>query len=628
MLSELYIVEDNREIVPRIHDASLGPLTISNSFLVEDSKRGEIGRKLTAGAMPMKLSWGGVGGDDSPKYTSTPRRGTTTGVPSLFDEDTTTKEQANKAKTSNSVLLILYTLGMLASSVINSICFKRMTSAMPNYASFLNQASSVVYIPIFGCLCLYLYHIFGADGLGGEAVIAFPMYKFTVMGVLDAFGAVMMVLGGIYTTGSSQAVLSQLVIPVTLVTCYAFLGKRYDSYQYVGSMVIMLGVLISKIRSFIDPGTGDGGDLLTYNIIFMLSSLPSAFSAVFKEVAFRDVEMNVNYMQFWVALWQFTIGFFLVPLQSLLILGPQTVPLARIGETFENGYFCLVFGRNSIVLDCGGPGQMPCDNCGGAWVAVASYCLVNIAYNVFSLLVVKYGGATISFLVSTLRLPITSICFASPWLMGSHTDKVTRYDAAGLLVLFVGLCSYRYGSMRKNAQVPKGMQEIHMYTTTLDANPIIMIVPKFKMKSAMQLRHQLYDRLAIGNPMFNPDHLALQSAYVPPKIPGYVSVLLPDGMLKRYEAPLVAPPLTYTLPVHPLQPVVRGDENKNLQEDYIVSMSSCRASWVSSVSGEGRRRQRWMAYMEEKQKGVEPTDSNDCVEDGTGRSYNHRGTYP
>jgi len=513
---------------------------------------------------------------------------------------------------------LYYNIHYFIASVINSICFKRMTSAMPNYAAFLNQASSIIYIPIFGCLCLYLYHIFGADGLGGEGVIAFPMYKFIVMGILDAFGAVMMVLGGIYTTGSSQAVLSQLVIPVTLITCYSFLGKRYDSYQYIGSFVIMIGVLISKIRRFIDPGAGDGTDLLIYNIIFMLSSLPAAFSAVFKEVAFRDVEMNVNYMQFWVALWQFTIGFFLIPLQSLPLLGPQTVPLAKITETFVNGYYCLVFGRNSVIFECGGPGQMECDNCGGAWIAVASYCLVNIGYNIFSLLVVKHGGATISFLVSTLRLPVTSICFACPWLMGTHTDKVTRYDVAGLLVLFVGLCGYRYGSMRKSSQLPKGMKQIHMYTTTLDANPIIMTVPKFKVKSAMQLRHQLYNRLSIGNPLYNPDNLALQSDYVPPKIPGYVSVLLPDGMLKRYNAPLVAPPLTYTLQSHPIRPAtIFRDENKHLQLDDTESMSSCIATSVS----DGRRRSRWISYIEEKHKGL-------VTADNSGDNYSHRGTYP
>eukprot|EP00915_Cephaloidophora_sp_WS-2016_P002594 GHVH01003480.1.p1 GENE.GHVH01003480.1~~GHVH01003480.1.p1 ORF type:complete len:652 (+),score=64.60 GHVH01003480.1:399-2354(+) len=445
---------------------------------------------------------------------------------------------ATKQAMSSSALLVIYTICLLCTSVINSIYFKKMTSAMPNYSAFLNQATSVIYIPIFGSLSLYLYATYGADGLGGPAVLQFPLYKFTAMGVLDGAASVLMMIGGTYTTGSSQVILSQTVIPVTLVTCYLGLNRRYHRYQYVGALIIMGGVAVTKLKANPDDSSAslNTSDKLAYNLVFMASTLPAAFSALYKELAFNDVEMNVNYMQFWVALWQFIVGFLLTPMQSLPLLGPQRVPLSEMPRSMKDGLLCLVAGRNSIIDHCGGPDQPQCDNCGVAWIPVLNYCLCNIAYNVFSLLVVKHGGATISFLVATLRLPITTICFSSVLFMGvGNTTTPTIWDLIGLIVLLGGLCLYRYGSLRRSSKMPGGMKQIHLYTTTLDADPIIMNVPKQDTKTSNQVRHDLYSRLSIVDPLLNPETLAMYTAYTPPKVPEQIGEYLPDTFLQRYQ---------------------------------------------------------------------------------------------
>ena len=48
---------------------------------------------------------------------------------------------------------------------------------------------------------------------------------------------------------------------------------------------------------------------------------PSSLSYVVKEIAFRGVQMNTSFLQFWVALFQFFVGFALLPLTSLPLLG-------------------------------------------------------------------------------------------------------------------------------------------------------------------------------------------------------------------------------------------------------------------------------------------------------------------
>ena len=48
---------------------------------------------------------------------------------------------------------------------------------------------------------------------------------------------------------------------------------------------------------------------------------PSSVSYVVKEIAFRGMQMDTSFLQFWVALFQFFIGFAFLPVTSLPLLG-------------------------------------------------------------------------------------------------------------------------------------------------------------------------------------------------------------------------------------------------------------------------------------------------------------------
>ncbi|PHJ15156.1 transmembrane protein [Cystoisospora suis] len=58
--------------------------------------------------------------------------------------------------------------------------------------------------------------------------------------------------------------------------------------------------------------------------------------------------MDVNYLQAWVALFQFLAGFLVLPFNSLSILGPQSIPLKDLPISLWNGAKCL-FGYNTII---------------------------------------------------------------------------------------------------------------------------------------------------------------------------------------------------------------------------------------------------------------------------------------
>lgn len=106
-------------------------------------------------------------------------------------------------------------------------------------------------------------------------------------------------------------------------------------------------------------------------------------------------------------------------------------------------------------------GEPVCDDCSRAWIPVATYLIFNVFYNSFTLLIVKHGGAALSFVIATLRLPLTTICFYSTAIVGVDATNPTVFDFFGLLVLVIGLAIYRWGSAIRleESDLPKIMGE-------------------------------------------------------------------------------------------------------------------------------------------------------------------------
>eukprot|EP00914_Ancora_sagittata_P011008 GHVO01021509.1.p1 GENE.GHVO01021509.1~~GHVO01021509.1.p1 ORF type:complete len:486 (-),score=78.14 GHVO01021509.1:389-1657(-) len=382
-----------------------------------------------------------------------------------------------------------------------------MTNAMPNYSFFLSQMTSLTYVPIFGTVVIL--------GLMKEGVItdesrSFPKFRFAVMGGLDASAGILMLVGGAMTAGSTQLVLQQAMIPVALVMTRLTLGTRYNISQTLGAFIIILGVVVFKLPDLLhkgDHGPGEPADVFAFNLLFVLACVPLGLSQVYKEVAFRDVEMDVNYMQFWVALFQTSLGLTLAPINSLPMLGPQTVPLRDIPMILYNGTKCLFLLHNTVVDDCGGPGQVKCDTCGDAWVSVTMYLAFNVLYNVFTLLVVKHGSATLSFLVATLRLPLSSFAFYSHKLMGAAAQTPRLSDFCGLAVLLGGLVCYRIGSAKRRKSKQEEDSEVftrHVYrfSTIMETEPAFVRV--YRPRSPEHIRSHYYWKLSVAFPHESP----------------------------------------------------------------------------------------------------------------------------
>lgn len=301
------------------------------------------------------------------------------------------------------------------------------------------------------------------------------------------FRLVSQVCGGAGTSGPLQQLLIQAAIPFTMFFSFAVglgivvkifgptINIRYRWTHLVGAALIVGGIVLALIPKLIEKKPA-GGDQTKpgFAIMFFLAVIPTAFSNVFKEIAFKGADLDIYLVNAWVATFQFLIGFPLLPI-GILVKDNPLQALKDLPKEFLFGMECFV-------------GQGPDgDLCVQRLVMVhiLVYLFINIFYNIFVLSVLKYGSASLLQISSAILLPLANIAFTiSPimnefkprtpeaWLpdkgtappgyvppppgfvppagsksnppsLNVYSTKLSPYDIGGLVIILVGLGFYR-----------------------------------------------------------------------------------------------------------------------------------------------------------------------------------------
>jgi len=346
------------------------------------------------------------------------------------------------ANPKNSFVLLL-TAALILVGTCNRVFFKKMLIPMYNYPYFISQLTTTVYIPIFWPvvwgLMLFTSRI-------TPEMRQFPIWKFIIMGALDSTAGVLMIFGGNQTSGAMQQLLIQGVIPFTMFFSWLVsnplvarilrekLNVRYRWGHYLGALIIIAGIVVALLHAFLSSDGASGNSVFGI-IVFFLSSTPTAFSGVYKEIAFKGADLDIYYVNAWVSVFQFLIGLLFLPVTAIPGFGGLTFD--EIPTNLENGARCLFTGHNSITT-----GAHP-DDCEFAWAMTLGYIIANIMYNIVILLMLKYGSAALLYVASAVILPLANIAFTLDFIMGKEATTLSPYDIAGLVVILIGLVIYR-----------------------------------------------------------------------------------------------------------------------------------------------------------------------------------------
>lgn len=92
------------------------------------------------------------------------------------------------------------------------------------------------------------------------------------------------------------------------------LGAKYGWHNFLGAMVVVFGLLVVVVPRLIAGGITDGshgestGTVLLWMGVLVLSCVPAVFSNVYKEKALGEADIDVVYLNGWVAIYQFLFG--------------------------------------------------------------------------------------------------------------------------------------------------------------------------------------------------------------------------------------------------------------------------------------------------------------------------------
>ena len=106
-----------------------------------------------------------------------------------------------------------------------------------------NENDSFVYVP----LCFAYILPVGRYGLLGGAippeVRTMSKRPFVVMGLLDCLAGTLLAFAAVYLPGLLLLLLPQAAIPISMLLSGRIKGERYRAHQYIGAIVVVLGIL-------------------------------------------------------------------------------------------------------------------------------------------------------------------------------------------------------------------------------------------------------------------------------------------------------------------------------------------------------------------------------------------------
>jgi hypothetical protein len=324
------------------------------------------------------------------------------------------------------ILTATFCLVGAVNSVLSKVVADKYTQ---RFAFFVDQGANIGYGALAGIPVLYhwLTGSIPADARG------FPQKTFACMGLLDAMATYFTSVGAVHTPGQLQTVLGQLLIPASMLAAYVVLQSRYSGQEVASAITVLFGACIACAPAVLSGGSTQTAPLAI--VIFAAGNLPSALSGVYKESAFADKELDVWLLTFTTTLYQIVWSFGLLLLQTFPYLSgsAQGMSLSAAWGDFIGG--CKCFAGTSP-----GDGSVDCTH---ANLLLVAYVVVNLVFGLNGLLLVKVGsdtgvGQVLCSLASAVKLPVSTVLFACPLIMGAKAERTQPGTWLGLVFVVVG----------------------------------------------------------------------------------------------------------------------------------------------------------------------------------------------
>lgn len=343
---------------------------------------------------------------------------------------------SKKPKEAKDQVLYLAFGCFIVTSLGNRLFQKLMTIPMYDYPIVINLLSVAAYVPTSFAYVFVVVHCSRVSPITADQM-AIPKMRFAVMGGLDCVASLMQILAVNYIPNASTLVLlQQSSIPISMVISrLSFKHVRYDWWQIGGAAVVLagIGVVLSPHKTTKEHTSW------VWPLTIILSCIPACGSSVYKEKALGERDVDVVYLNGWVAVFQTIMS---VPMMIPTAYATD-LPLDQIPNNLTKGLLCFA-----------GSGS----GCRTAPYFVTAFIVFNLAYNVLIIVILKRGSSSLLYLGSTVLVPVSNVMFSFNFVPGHKPLHVA--DIFGLFIIMLGLVSYRCGAacmaiLRKDARLFK-----------------------------------------------------------------------------------------------------------------------------------------------------------------------------
>ncbi|KAI3986293.1 hypothetical protein MKX01_028574 [Papaver californicum] len=265
-------------------------------------------------------------------------------------------------------------------------------------------------------------------------MLALPKGPFVGVGILEALAAASGMAAAAMLSGESIPILSQTFLIWQLLLSAIFLGRRYRVNQILGCFLVAIGVILT-----VTCGSGAGLSLkkagLFWTLLMIASFFLQAGDTVLKEIIFKNAAQKLKggHVDLFVvnsygSAFQALFICLLLPFLSKL----WGIPFRQLPSHLKDGAACFL-SIGTLSKGCDGAPLLP-----------LLFIMVNMAFNISLLHLLKISSAVVSCLASTFSVPLSVYVFTLPLPYIGVASSLPTGFVMGASVLVVGLLVYTW----------------------------------------------------------------------------------------------------------------------------------------------------------------------------------------
>ncbi|ESQ41947.1 hypothetical protein EUTSA_v10015536mg [Eutrema salsugineum] len=317
-----------------------------------------------------------------------------------------------------------------ALGVGNRVMYKLALIPLKHYPFFLAQLSTFGYVAVYYSILYFRYRA----GIVTKEMLSVPKIPFLIVGILESLALASGMAAAANLSGPSTTVLSQTFLIWQILFSIIFLGRRYRINQIFGCILVAFGVIVSvasgsgATHSFKDAG-------IFWSLLMVLSFMLQGADTVMKEVIFLDskkrlkgASLDLFVVNSYGSAFQVICIALLLPFLSKL----WGIPFNQLPSYLRDGGACFLnIGTRTI-------------GCEGAPLLPIMFVMMNMAYNISLLRLIKISSAVLSSLASTVSVPIAVYLFTLPLPYLGVASSLPTGFVAGTVILVLGMLLYAW----------------------------------------------------------------------------------------------------------------------------------------------------------------------------------------